>query len=124
MKKENKMIKVEIFKAKVELESSYKELKLLLKQKESVKYAAFKAENLQDRSAKEKVIDSLKLEDDEWMLQEENLLVKEGHLKTISLIVETLQNTLSAMHSHPEIGMDYFLELQEGYIKFIMESID
>lgn len=118
------MIKVEIFKAKVELESSYKELKLLLKQKESVKYAAFKAENLQDRSAKEKVIDSLKLEDDEWMLQEENLLVKEGHLKTISLIVETLQNTLSAMHSHPEIGMDYFLELQEGYIKFIMESID
>ena len=121
--KENKMINVKILMLKVNLERSYKELKLFLKQKELVSYASYKLANPQDKSAKEKIIDSLKLADDEWLLKEEELLSKEGQLKTVSLVIDTLQGTIGAMSMHKEINIDFFDNLQEDYLEFLEEQL-
>ena len=113
------MIDIKVLQLKIELERSYKELKLELKQKELVQYASYKLANSSDKSAKEKIIDSLKLADDQWLLQEEELLAKEGHLKIINLIIDTLQGTIGAMANHKEIDKDYFDRLQDDYLAFL-----
>lgn len=117
------MINVKILMLKVNLERSYKELKLFLKQKELVSYASYKLANSGDRAAKEKIIDSLKLADDEWLLKEETLLSKEGQLKTVSLVIDTLQATIGAMSLHKEINIDFFDNLQEDYLEFLEEQL-
>ena len=117
------MINVKILMLKVNLERNYKELKLFLKQKEAVSYASYKLANSQDKSAKEKIIDSLKLADDEWLLKEEELLSKEGQLKTVSLVIDTLQATIGAMSMHKEINIDFFDNLQEDYLEFLEEQL-
>ena len=113
------MLDIKILKLRVNLERSYKELKLELKQKELVQYASYKLANAQDKSSKEKIIDSLKLADDQWLLQEEELLAKEGHLKVINLVIDTLQGTIGAMSFHTEIDKDYFDKLQDEYLAFL-----
>ena len=113
------MLDIRVLKLKIELERSYKELKLELKQKELVQYASYKLANAQDKSAKEKIIDSLKLADDQWLLQEEELLAKEGHLKIVNLIIDTLQGTIGAMSFNKEIDKDYFDRLQDDYLTFL-----
>ena len=113
------MIDIKVLTLKVNLERSYKELKLFLKQKEAVSYASYKLANPQDKSAKEKIIDSLKLADDQWLLQEEELLAKEGHLKIVNLVIDTLQGTIGAMSFHKEIDKDYFDRLQDDYLAFL-----
>ena len=117
------MLDIRVLKLKIELERSYKELKLELKQKELVQYASYKLANAQDKSAKEKIIDSLKLADDAWLLQEEELLAKEGHLKIVNLVIDTLQSTVGAMSFHKEIDKDYFDKLQEDYLEFLEEQL-
>lgn len=117
------MINVKLIEQKIELERSYKELKLELKQKELVQYASYKLVNAQDKSSKEKIIDSLKLADDQWLLQEEELLAKEGHLKIVSLVIDTLQGTIGAMSFHKEIDKDYFDRLQDDYLEFLEEQL-
>lgn len=99
------MIDIKILKLKVNLERSYKELKLFLKQKELVSYASYK------------------LADDEWLLKEEELLSKEGQLKTVSLVIDTLQATIGAMSMHKEIDRDYFDRLQDDYLEFLEEQL-
>ena len=117
------MIDIKLLQLKIELERSYKELKLELKQKELVQYASYKLANAQDKSAKEKIIDSLKLADDAWLLQEEELLAKEGHLKITNLVIDTLQSTIGAMSFHKEIDKDYFDKLQDEYLEFLEEQL-
>jgi hypothetical protein len=117
------MIDIRVLKLKIELERSYKELKLELKQKELVQYASYKLANAQDKSAKEKIIDSLKLADDAWLLQEEELLAKEGHLKIVNLVIDTLQGTIGAMSFHKEIDKDYFDKLQDDYLAFLESEL-
>ena len=117
------MIDVKLLKLKIELERSYKELKLELKQKELVQYASYKLANSNDKSAKEKIIDSLKLADDQWLLQEEELLAKEGNLKIVNLIIDTLQSTIGAMSFHKEIDKDYFDKLQGDYLTFLESEL-
>ena len=117
------MLDVMVLKLKIELERSYKELKLELKQKELVQYASYKLANPQDKSAKEKIIDSLKLADDQWLLQEESLLAKEGHLKIVNLVIDTLQSTIGAMSFHKEIDKDYFDRLQDDYLAFLESEL-
>lgn len=117
------MLDIRVLKLKIELERSYKELKLELKQKELVQYASYKLVNAQDKSSKEKIIDSLKLADDQWLLQEEELLAKEGHLKIINLVIDTLQATIGAMSMHKEIDRDYFDRLQDDYLEFLEEQL-
>ena len=117
------MLDVKLLKLRVNLERSYKELKLELKQKELVQYASYKLANAQDKSAKEKIIDSLKLADDQWLLQEEELLAKEGHLKIVNLVIDTLQSTIGAMSFHIEIDKDYFDKLQEDYLAFLESEL-
>ena len=117
------MIDIKLLRLRVNLERSYKELKLELKQKELVQYASYKLANAQDKSSKEKIIDSLKLADDEWLLQEEELLAKEGHLKIVNLVIDTLQSTIGAMSFHIELDKDYFDKLQEDYLEFLEEQL-
>ena len=117
------MLDIKLLKLRVNLERSYKELKLELKQKELVQYASYKLANAQDKSSKEKIIDSLKLADDEWLLQEEELLAKEGHLKIVNLVIDTLQGTIGAMSFHIEIDKDYFDKLQDDYLEFLEEQL-
>ena len=117
------MIDIKILKLRVNLERSYKELKLELKQKELVQYASYKLANSSDKSSKEKIIDSLKLADDQWLLQEEELLAKEGHLKIVNLVIDTLQGTIGAMSMHKEIDRDYFDRLQDDYLEFLEEQL-
>ena len=117
------MLDVKVLKLKIELERSYKELKLELKQKELVQYASYKLANSNDKSAKEKIIDSLKLADDQWLLQEEELLAKEGHLKIVNLVIDTLQSTIGAMSFHTELDKDYFDKLQEDYLAFLESEL-
>lgn len=117
------MLDIRVLKLKIELERSYKELKLELKQKELVQYASYKLANAQDKSAKEKIIDSLKLADDQWLLQEEELLAKEGHLKIVNLVIDTLQSTIGAMSFHKEIDKDYFDNLQDDYLAFLESEL-
>ena len=117
------MLDVKLLKLRVNLERSYKELKLELKQKELVQYASYKLANPQDKSAKEKIIDSLKLADDQWLLQEEELLAKEGNLKIVNLIIDTLQGTIGAMSLHIELDKDYFDKLQEDYLAFLESEL-
>jgi hypothetical protein len=88
-----------------------------------VSYASYKLANPQDKSAKEKIIDSLKLADDEWLLKEEELLAKEGQLKTVSLVIDTLQATIGAMSMHKEIDIDFFDNLQDDYLEFLEEQL-
>ena len=117
------MLDIKILKLRVNLERSYKELKLELKQKELVQYASYKLANTSDKSSKEKIIDSLKLADDQWLLQEEELLAKEGHLKIVNLVIDTLQSTIEAMSMHKEIDRDYFDRLQDDYLEFLEEQL-
>ena len=117
------MLDIKLLKLRVNLERSYKELKLELKQKELVQYASYKLANPQDKSAKEKIIDSLKLADDQWLLQEEELLAKEGHLKIVNLVIDTLQSTIGAMSFHIEIDKDYFDKLQDDYLSFLESEL-
>ena len=117
------MLDIKILKLKIELERSYKELKLELKQKELVQYASYKLVNSSDKSSKEKIIDSLKLADDQWLLQEEELLAKEGHLKIVNLVIDTLQGTIGAMSFHIDIDKDYFDKLQDGYLAFLESEL-
>ena len=117
------MLNIKLLQLKIELERSYKELKLELKQTELVQYASYKLANPQDKSAKEKIIDSLKLVDDQWLLQEEELLAKEGHLKIVNLIIDTLQGTIGAMSFHKEIDKDYFDKLQDDYLSFLESEL-
>ena len=117
------MLGIKLLQLKVNLERSYKELKLELKQKELVQYASYKLANSNDKSSKEKIIDSLKLADDQWLLQEEELLAKEGNLKTVSLVIDTLQSTIGAMSLHKEIDKDYFDRLQDEYLAFLEDEL-
>ena len=117
------MLDIKLLKLRVNLERSYKELKLELKQKELVQYASYKLANAQDKSSKEKIIDSLKLADDDWLLQEEELLAKEGNLKIVNLVIDTLQGTIGAMSLSKEIDKDYFDKLQEGYLSFLESEL-
>ena len=117
------MLDIKILKLRLNLERSYKELKLELKQKELVQYASYKLANPQDKSAKEKIIDSLKLADDQWLLQEEELLAKEGHLKIVNLVIDTLQGTIGAMSFHTELDKDYFDKVQDDYLAFLESEL-
>ena len=117
------MLDIKLLKLRVNLERSYKELKLELKQKELVQYASYKLANSSDTSSKEKIIDSLKLADDDWLLQEEDLLAKEGNLKIVNLVIDTLQSTIGAMSFHGEIDKDYFDRLQDDYLAFLESEL-
>ena len=117
------MLDIKLLQLRVTLERSYKELKLELKQKELVQYASYKLANASDKSSKEKIIDSLKLADDDWLLQEEELLAKEGNLKIVNLVIDTLQATIGAMSMHKEIDRDYFNRLQDDYLEFLEEQL-
>ena len=117
------MLDIKLLQLRVNLERSYKELKLELKQKELVQYASYKLANSSDKSSKEKIIDSLKLADDAWLLQEEELLAKEGHLKIVNLVIDTLQSTIGAMSFHKEIDKDYFDRLQDDYLAFLESEL-
>jgi signal recognition particle GTPase len=115
------MIKIELIKSKIQLEGKVRDLKLWLTQKEQVSYNNWKAqpENEKDKSAFDKIIAKLKLEDDgDWLNKEQELIEAELDLKLTSHIYETLQNTLRSL-GNPNSGItnEMFQAIQEQYIK-------
>ena len=111
------MLDIKLIEQKIELETELKDAKLWLAQKETLEYSVYKEANPSDKSALDKVVAKLKMNDDSWLEKEAELITKEVMYKKVALIVEVLNNTLNAMSRHSDISKSYFEELQCDYIK-------
>lgn len=114
------MIDPQIIKTKLGLDDAVRHHKVWVAQREIESYNKWynDPENEKDRRmAKEKVIDILKVNDEEWQAMEAMLTQKELELRRANLVLEVLQNTLRAL-SNPESGVNFemFEELQETYV--------
>jgi hypothetical protein len=78
----------DLLKIKLNLNTKRDLLKLALDQKEIVQYSVYKQSNIgsKDRSAMDKVVARLKLEDETWLEQEEELV----RLKTLATVVDNI----------------------------------
>ena len=115
------MISLDLLKTKSGLEQKVTELKLWLVQKEDVEYTNFiqNPENAaQVKSAKDKIVSQLKLQDEEWLNKEQDLSSFELDLKVLNARYDILRDTLKCV-SNPNSGVDinYFLTFQEQFIK-------
>ena len=116
------MIKIELLNLKTKLEEEVAQTKLWLSQKEVVEYTNWKNNpiNERDRSAMDKVVSALKLEDAMWMQKEQNLISQEVALKMINIRYDILKATLQTMsNSNSGIDLKLFNELQEQYLEGI-----
>ena len=118
------MIKIELINLKIKVEEDVARAKLWLSQKEGIEYSNWKSVYTSDRTAYDKVVAQLKLEDEEWLQKEEDLISQEVALKLISVRLSVLQDTLKAM-SNPNSGItnEMFQELQELYLKDIKDLL-
>lgn len=87
----------DLLKIKLNLNTKKDLLKLALDQKEIVQYNAWKSlpENEKNRDAREKVVARLKLEDDTWLEQEEELVKLKALATVVNNIVEVNQSYLN-----------------------------
>ena len=113
------MIDIRLLNLKIKVEEEMLQSKLWLAQKEVVEYTTWKNNplNEKDRSAMDKVVSALKMEDEVWMQREQDLISQEMALKMINIRYETLQNMIRAM-SNPNAGVDLslFNRIQEQYL--------
>lgn len=118
------MIKLELLNLKIKLEEEVLRAKLYLSQKEVVEYTSWKNANPTDRSAMDKILSQLKLEDEVWLQKEQDLISQEMALKMINLRVDVLQNTLRAL-GNPQSGItnEMFQIIQEEYLKDIQDML-
>ncbi len=111
------MLDIKLIELKIELETELKDLKLWLAQKEIVEYNTYKEANPTDKSAMDKIVSKLKMNDETWLEKEQELIEKDVAYKKVSLIVESLLATLGAMSRHESISKDYFDALQDSYLE-------
>ena len=71
------------------------ELKLWLAQKEVVEYNNWKMNNEKDRTAMDKVVAKLKLEDDEWMNKEQDYITIENEYRKFMNTYEIVKGLIS-----------------------------
>ena len=71
------------------------ELKLWLSQKEVVEYNNWKLNNEKDRTAMDKVVAKLKLEDDEWMNKEQDYIAVENEYRKFMNTYEIVKGLIS-----------------------------
>jgi len=102
-----------VLKIKLNLGTKKDLLKLALDQKEIVQYNAWKSleENLKSREALEKVVARLKLEDENWLEQEEELVILKNKASVVNNIVELLQGYVTR-----DIDIDTIENIAEEYI--------
>jgi len=102
-----------VLKIKLNLGTKKDLLKLALDQKEIVQYNAYKETELgnKDRSSLEKVVARLKLEDETWLEQEEELVILKNKASVVNNIVELLQG-----HVMRGIDIDIIEGIAEEYI--------
>ena len=102
-----------ILKIKLNLNTKKDLLKLALDQKEIIQYNAYKETELgsKDRSSLEKVVARLKLEDENWLEQEEELVILKNKASVVNNIVELLQS-----YTNQGIDVDVVEDIAEEYI--------
>lgn len=116
------MIKIELLNLKTKLEEEVATAKLWLAQKEVVEYTNWKNNpiNEKDRSAMDKVVSAIKLEDEVWLQKEQDLISQEVALKMINIRYDVLKATLQAISNpNSDIDLKLFNELQEQYLEGI-----
>lgn len=104
----------EIIKIKFNLNSQRDYLKLKLDQKELIKYNEWKSlsENASSREAMEKVIAKLKLEDENWLLEESDLI----ELKNKATLVGNIYDVLLG-YIGQGISAEIVDNMSDGYIE-------
>ena len=102
-----------ILKIKLNLNTKKDLLKLALDQKEIIQYNAWKSleENSKSREAMDKVVARLKLEDDTWLEQEEELVLLKNKVSVVNNITELLQGYINQ-----GIDTDVVEDIAEEYI--------
>jgi len=102
-----------VLKIKLNLGTKKDLLKLALDQKEIVQYNAYKETELgnKDRSSLEKVVARLKLEDETWLEQEEELVILKNKASVVNNIVELLQG-----YTTRGVNIDNIESIAEEYI--------
>ena len=108
-----------LLKIKLNLNTKKDMLKLALDQKEIVQYNAYKATEVgsKDRSAMDKVVARLKLEDENWLEQEEELVLLKNKATIVNNIVELLQGYINQginIDDAENIAEDYILHFDLG----------
>ena len=103
-----------LLKIKLNLGTEKDMLKLALDQKEIVQYNAYKETEVgsKDRSSLDKVVARLKLEDENWLEQEEELVILKNKASVVNNIVELLQGYINQ-----GIDIDDVENMAEGYIR-------
>lgn len=87
------------------------ELKLWLNQKEVVEYYKWKEENPKDRTAMDKVVAQLKLNDDNWLLKEEEFIKAKNEYDRLKVILDMANNMMySQQYTKSEIN-DFVADL-------------
>lgn len=104
----------DLLKIKLNLGTKKDLLKLALDQKEIIQYNAYKNTEVGkgDRSSMEKVVARLKLEDESWLEQEEELVILKNKASVVNNIVEVLQSYLNQGVDIDDVG-----NISQGYIK-------
>ena len=102
-----------LLKIKLNLGTKKDLLKLALDQKEIIQYNAYKETELgsKDRSSLEKVVARLKLGDETWLEQEEDLVILKNKATVVNNIVELLQGYINQ-----GIDIGDVENIAEGYI--------
>lgn len=108
------MINVEIVKNRIDLENQYRDLKLKIEQKETVLYYNYKNsdEGGKDRSAKDKIMDSLKMKDENLI----NLYVEFNDITCKLNNIKIVFGVLEDLVRRNDISLDYFKEYQDSLL--------
>jgi hypothetical protein len=69
-------------------------------------------EGAKDRSAKDKIIDQLKMDDDNWLMEEVELVNIQTELSSIKMIMEVLLTTLNRQ----DLPFENFVEYQDNLL--------
>jgi len=109
----------DLLKIKLNLGTKKDLLKLALDQKEIIQYNAWKRleENKSSREAMDKVVARLKLEDESWLEQEEELVILKNKSSVVNNIVEVLQSYLNKginINEVENISQSYIEEFELG----------
>lgn len=116
------MINPKLIMFKADLEREVVKAKQYLITKEMEEYSNWlkTAEPSEKRAARDKVLDILKADDEEWRKTERYLAEDEVELGILNNIILILQNTLRAMsNSDSGISLDMFKEIEDRYILII-----
>jgi len=100
---------VEVINLLQEAREKMAELKLWLNQKEVVEYFNWKQENPKDRTAMDKVIAQLKMNDENWLLKEQEYYKWKNRYEYVKNIYDLVSDMLSNVY-YTKDDVNKFLE--------------